>query len=191
MLVTRPRIVSQLDVPGHDPETTAGGRVRRGPVVERIPVLVAPLADGDRVGQRADELLAAGEDVAPHEHFVSLELGERAQGVDPGEVVVDAGCFELPRLVEADVHAPAREVGEQLVEQPAHEVERAGIRRLDGGRPAEAADVIGEALGSHRERAVAVVRQPALHVAQAVLVRDQLDVALAAERVERPDLVGA
>ena len=44
--------------------------------------------------------------------------------------------------------------------------------------------------GAIGQRPVAVVAQPAVHVAEAVLVRHELDVPVAAERVELPDLLG-
>ncbi len=173
--------------PRRGPARPARGLVGRGPGVERVPRVVAPLADRHAVGQGGDAVGLAGEDVAPDEHLAPVELGERAQHPHPFEVVVDPLRRHLPRLVEADVDvAVVREVGEQLAEQVAHEGERRRVGRLDrGGGPV---GLVGSR--RHGQVPVLVVGEPPTHVAEAVLVRHQLDVALGAKRVDRTDLLG-
>src|SRR3954452_1618846 len=84
---------------------------------------------------------------------------------------------------------PAVEGGEELGEQLAYKGERSRVRRVDGARRPPAPP-FGPAVGEHGQWPVALVFQPTSHVPETVLVGDQLDVALAAEGVERPDLGG-
>ena len=120
-------MLSQADVPGATQNGKPGSCEQRDPFVERVLGVVAPLAHGDAIGHLRDERRIAGEHVAPDDHLVAVELGERAQRRDPGEVLVEALARQLPRLVEADVHAPAREQRQQLAEQLADERERSRV----------------------------------------------------------------
>ena len=89
------------------------------------------------------------------------------------------------------LHAPAREQRQQLAEQLADERERSRVARDRASSPR------GRGRTDRRSRRArarapwyAVVLEPAVHVPETVLVGHELDVALAAERVERADLVG-
>ena len=131
MFVNRPRIESQLDVPGQSQNGSPGAGEHRGATGEVEVGVVAPLADRDAVGDAADELGTRAEDVTPHEQLAAVDLRQRAQLRDPREIVVDLIGAELPRLVEADVDPATREVGKQLREPRAHERERLGIARIE------------------------------------------------------------
>ena len=87
------------------------------------------------------------------------------------------------RLVTADVHLPAREVREQLLQQLVDERDRAGIGRAQGAVQA-AVRVEDRRIVVLAQRPVARVDHPAGQVAEGVLVRHQLDVALAAVGVQ-------
>ncbi len=171
------------------PERRARGGQHRAALVEGIPVVVAPLAHGDSRGERGDKVGLARDHVSPHQHLAAGELGEPAQCRHPGQEVVQAARGKFPRLVEAHVDPAAGEERQQLGQQLPHEREGARIGRVDGhGRPRDA-EGVDEAVGSEGERPVAGVAQPAVHVAQAVLVRHELDVPGAAEGIELTDLL--
>ena len=169
-----------------DPE----GNARRGQhgaaLVEGVPVVVAPLADRHAVGQFGHEVAPARNHVAPHQHVVSGQFRQGAQRRHPGQEVVDTGVRELPRLIEADVHPAAGEQGEQLGQQLAHELERARVRGLESHRGTTDPVRVGEAVRFDRQLPVLLVGQPPVHVAQAVLVRHQLDVARSCSRRRAP-----
>ncbi len=93
-----------------------------------------------------------------------------------------APAAELERLVAADVQLAAAEVRQQLGVQRAHECDTVRCR---GERRTRAR----AAFAQLRERRVARVLQPALHVAEAVLVRNELDAARRAPAVDRANLL--
>ena len=127
-------MLSQADVPGATQNGKPACASSRDPFVERVLGVVAPLAHRDAVGHLGDERGIAREHVAPDDHLVPVELGERAQRRDPLEELVEPFLRELPRLVEADVHAPAREQRQQLAEQLADERERSRVRGIERHR---------------------------------------------------------
>ena len=155
-----------------------------------MPVVVAPFADGDAGWELPEQVGVARDHVAPHQQLVPAELGKRPQRGDPLQELADACAREFPGFVETDVHAAAAEQREQFGEQFAHQVERRRIRRVECHRLAGDAPFVDEAVGRDRHRPVAIVQQPTVHVAQAVLIRRELDMPLPAVLVELADLVG-
>ena len=97
---------------------------------------------------------------------------------------------EIVGLVAADVEPRAREVRQQLAVQPVEEREPLGGRCERERSLRDLSPRQLDPAGRLRERAVALVDEPALEVTEAVLVRDQGDEALAAIRVELADLLG-
>ena len=87
-----------------------------------------------------------------------------------------------PDFVEPDHRLPAAEVGEELVEQLFHELQRPRVGRTE---------VVLDRRPRHVFRQVLVPGpvKPALHVAEGVLVRHELDEALAAVPVQLEDLL--
>ena len=175
--------------PRRDPAGDPRGCQRAESCVPGVAGVVAPLADRDAVGDLREPVRVRREDVAPDQQLATVDLGQLAQGPDPGEIVVEAPGGQLPRLVEPDVDVGAvGEVGQQLGEEPPDERQGPGGGRLDrAGRPAHAHHHV--AVGVHGQVPVGLVEQPAVHVAEAVLVRHQRDVPLAAERVEGLDVL--
>ena len=95
---------------------------------------------------------------------------------------------EVERLVAADVEGAAREVRQQFGVHLPDERERSRVARVErerrqfGPRQRRAARRFGEVV-------VRLLRQPAVHVPERVLVGHELDVPLGAVRVEREDLL--
>ena len=176
-------------MPGHDPERATRRREHRRVHGEVGFGLVAPVADGDTVGDATEELGPRADDVSPHQQLAAFELRQRPYLRDPREIVVDLIGVQLPRFVEPDVDSPAREVGEQLGQPRTHELERLRIARVECRRGAMLAE-LDEAIGSEREMAVTLMAQPPFGVPETVLVGHQLDVTLTAVAIEVADLVG-
>ncbi len=87
--------------------------------------------------------------------------------------------------MDASAGEQRKELGQQLTDQ----CERAGVGRLQCHGLARDAVGVHEPVGRDRQWPVGLVGQPSVHVTEAVLVRHELDVAFAAEGVERPDVV--
>ena len=79
---------------------------------------------------------------------------------------------------------------QQLGQQLAHQGERFGLGRVERGRSPHPPPVVRPPIGCDRERPVAVVLQPALHVAETVAVGHELHMAGATEPVEVAHLRG-
>ena len=82
---------------------------------------------------------------------MTVELGQGAERRDPLEELAEPLARELPRLVETDVDAPAREQRKQLAEQLAHERQRTGIGGIEGHRFVPEPVRIDESVGRDRE----------------------------------------
>ena len=185
---------------GAHPELAAGGGQPGALVLEGMVGLVAP-AQGDRVlGDAVDQFGMLEDDVAP-EQRPAAAVGDHA--VDPAqEVEVDGGTAalrarfggappaEVEGLVQPDVETPAAELGQQFVVEAREQFQDARVGRAEAERFGVDGEGMPEALGHFGQRPVAVVDQPAVKVAEAVLVRRQLDEPLAAVLVELPDLLG-
>ena len=92
-------------------------------------------------------------------------------------------CAVWPRLVAADVDLPAGEVRQQLLQQLVDQRDRPGIGRAQGAEHAPVR-VKDRRIVVLAQGAVAGMDHPARQVAEGVLIRHQLDVALAAVGVE-------
>ena len=88
------------------------------------------------------------------------------------------------------MHPPAAEQRQQLPQKLAHQRQRSRVPRLDRHGPARDAVRIDETVRLDGQRAVPIVREPAVHMAEAVLVGDELHVPGSAEGVELLDLGG-
>ncbi len=154
----------------------------------------------DRVaGQLRDELRMMQDDVAPEVHGPPVPghpLVHRAQEiqVNPPAAAFRTGRLapalaQVHRLVAADVEAPAGEVRQQLVVQLVQQRQPARVERVEAERirPPLAPGLV--AVGTLGQIAVAGMLQPALQVAEGVLVRRQFDSPRPAVRVQRAHLV--
>ena len=165
-----------------DPE----GNARRGQhgvaLVERVSVVVAPLADRHAVGQFGHAVLRP-EIMSPHISMSCPASSGRARSV-----ATQARKSSI--RVCGSSHASSRPTctrrlakrGSNSANSPRHELERARVRGLESHRGTTDPVRVGEAVPFDRQLPVLLVSQPPVHVAQAVLVRHQLDVARCSRR---------
>ena len=194
-------------------EALPGARARRDEVgaaefaeapalfLERMAGVIAP-DDGHGFGRRIlREREVLEEDVAPELHGASALAPKRAQLLKMIEIDAVFAAFgdgllaealsEFPRLVAADVHLPAAEVRQIVVEQRGREIDRSLVRPERAGKFLElAGQRMDPAFGTLGHRAVTRMTQPALHVAEGVQVRHELDAGRGASVVEFADLRG-
>ena len=102
-----------------------------------------------------------------------------------GDGLLAEALAELPRFISADVHLAAPEIRQIVVEQRSREINR---RLVGPQRAREFLELSGErvdpAFRAFSHRAVARMTEPALHVAEGVEVRDELDTDRCARVVE-------
>ena len=182
------------------PELPAG-RGQTGALVSVGVVGLVTPAQRDRVlGDLIDHLGVLKDDVAPEQH---LPVAVRDEAVDLAqEVQIDgrlaalgagfrrAAATQVERLVQADVEATAHKLRQQLVVEAAEELDNPRIGRAQAERFGVDGEGVAEPFGHLRQRAVPVMDEPAVEMAEAVLVRGQFDESLAAVGVERADLGG-
>ena len=190
----KPRSTSSLM-----PKRAAISRTRvrqRGRIDRRL--VVPGQGDEPVARQLGHQIRVLAHDVAPEEHLAALGAQRAEQAlevlqVDAAaaarvDVLTAASAPELEGLVAADVHLPALQVLHQLAHETQRELCVFRRRREHGGRPAaEARQLV--AVRRLGPRAIGRMAQPALHVAEAVLVRDQLDAVRLAQRVEPAQVV--
>ena len=173
---------------------------------EGVAGLVTPL-EGDRIRRNLSYPvgspgalvgLVLDHHVAPELHPVVApadQLVDPAQEleVDPHRAALGAGpgrapAAEIEGLVEPGVERAAGEAGEELVEEVGQQVQAPRVGGAQAERLRPVAERVLDPLRDLGERPVAVVDQPPVQVAEAVLVRHQLDEAAPAVGVEGADV---
>ena len=170
---------------------------------ERMVALVSPVESYHVLRQLAHEFRMLEYDVAPEHRTLpplAREVGHLQEEVEihaPFALLLHGGgaasvAPQVERLVAADVDEPRLEIRQQLAKQPVNELERCRISGTESGRILLEASPRKRrsALGQLGEMVVARLRQPPLHVSEAVLVRHELDAVHHAVEVQLAYLLG-